>query len=336
MPELLVTFLGQNTERARTKDIIEVIRFLKSYGFCLPYRVNMAAQRMFHHDERDVRRFIYTPFDVALRPHCPKDFLEIVLEEYKRRGVSLKVTYDRLPSQVEKWTGFHWYGGDDDWWGNKTNIGNVTWSLFLGIMDSLMIWKESYLGEVTHGFQEKIQLLVDYEAVDSNELLALQCILEALKGITSKAQRLGGFDEERDAKECWHRLCEAVSRSALHLGRDDTEAFPTGPSLHSFILEDQWNPWSLWFNYELQKPNFRAQMSFSWMQHDWWKLEQDEKGIWYDSQWNSLHQYDLSSRTLPKWQRVNFDKYVAMVEERWLKLNPYYSISTSQDSSGKL
>ncbi|KAF4490207.1 hypothetical protein FAGAP_11027 [Fusarium agapanthi] len=205
-------------------------------------------------------------------------------------------------------------------------------------MDPSMIWKESHLGEVTHGFQEKIQLLVDYEAVDPNELLALRCILEALEGITSKVQTLGGFDEERDRKECWLRLCEAVGRAALHLDlrRGGTRSLLTDYPLHSFILEGQWNPWSLWFNYELQKPKFRTEMSFSWMQHDWWKLEQDEKGMWYGSQWNSLHQYELSSRNLPRWQRVSFDKYVAVVEKRWLKLNTYYSTSTSQEPSGKV
>ncbi|KAF4490206.1 hypothetical protein FAGAP_11026 [Fusarium agapanthi] len=102
IPELLVTFLGCNTERARTKEIITVIKFLQSYGFCLPYQVNAAAQRMFHHDERDVKRLAYTPFDVALRPHCPTDFLGIVLEEYKRRGLSIKVAYAGQPDQVRK------------------------------------------------------------------------------------------------------------------------------------------------------------------------------------------------------------------------------------------
>ncbi|KAH7182045.1 hypothetical protein DER46DRAFT_621006 [Fusarium sp. MPI-SDFR-AT-0072] len=336
MPELLVTILGRNTERARTEEIIEMIEFLQSYGICLPYQVNTAAHRLFHHDERDVKRLIYTPFDVALRPHCPTNFLRIVLEEYKRRGLAIKVAHGTQPDQVRIWAGYRRLG-EDGWWSNRTNIGNVAWSLFLGLMDSSMIWKESYLGEATHEFQEKIQLLVDYEAVDSNELLALQCILEAMNDITLKAQRLGGFDEERDGKECWHRLCEAVSRSARHLDlpRDDTRSRLAHYPLHSFTLECQWNPWSLWFNYELQKPEFRADMSFSWMQHDWWKLEQDEKGMWYDSQWNFFHRYEFSSRTLPKWQRVNFDKYVAVVEKRWLKLNPYYSTSTSHDPNDK-
>ncbi|KAH7270863.1 uncharacterized protein BKA55DRAFT_683919 [Fusarium redolens] len=282
---------------------------LQSYGYCVPYQVNTDAHRLFHQDERDVKRLIYTPFDVALRLYCPANFLGVALEGYKRRGLAIK----------------------------RTNVGNVAWNLFLGLMDPSIIWKESFLGEATHGFQKKIQLLVDYEVVDSDELLALQCILEAMKDITSKAQRLGGLDEDRDGKECWHRLCEAVSLSARHLdrSRDNARSRYAHYPLHSFTLEGQWNPWSLWFNYELQKPKFRAEMSFSWMQHDWWKLEQDENGMWYDSQWNFFHRYEFSSRTLPKWQRVNFDEYVAAVEKQWLKLNPYYSTSTSQDSNDK-
>ncbi|KAF5611910.1 uncharacterized protein FSUBG_1937 [Fusarium subglutinans] len=191
IPELLVTFLGQNTDRARTKETIEMIEALRSYGFCLPYQVNEKVHVELYLDERDVKRLAYTPFDVALRPHCPANFLGIMLEEYKRRGLSIKAACSTRPFQVESWA------------------GNVAWGLFLGLMDASLIWKESYLGEVTHGFQEKVQLLVDYEAVDSDELLALQCILEALESITSDAQRLGGFDEERDGKACWLRLCEA-------------------------------------------------------------------------------------------------------------------------------
>jgi hypothetical protein len=310
MLELLVTILSQNTERARTKEITKMIEVLQSYGYCVPYQVNKDAHRLFHQDERDVKHLIYTPFDVALRLHCPANFLGVALEGYKRRGLAIK----------------------------RINVGNVAWNLFLGLMDPSIIWKESFLGEATHGFQKKIQLLVDYEMVDSDELLALQCILEAMKDITSKAQRLGGLDEDRDGKECWHRLCEAISLSARHLdrSRDNARSRYAHYPLHSFTLEGQWNPWSLWFNYELQKPKFRAEMSFSWMQHDWWKLEQDENGMWYDSQWNFFHRYEFSSRTLPKWQRVNFDEYVAAVEKQWLKLNPYYSTSTSQDSNDKV
>ncbi|KAF5704844.1 hypothetical protein FMUND_12343 [Fusarium mundagurra] len=232
IPELLVTFLGQNTDRVRTKEIIEMIEALRSYGFSLPYHVNEEAHGRLYFDERDVKRLAYTPLDVALRPHCPANFLGIVLDDYRRRGLSIKAACSTRPYQVGSWAGFSWSRAGSRW-RLRTNIGNVAWGLFLGLMDASMVWKESYLGEVTHGFQEKIQLLVDYEAVDSNELLALQCILQALQGITSDAQRLGGFDEERDGKACWLRLCEALSRSACHLDLPRDTPSP----LHSFTLD---------------------------------------------------------------------------------------------------
>ncbi|KAF5555236.1 hypothetical protein FNAPI_6197 [Fusarium napiforme] len=221
IPELLITFLGQNTDRARTTEIIEMIEALRSYGFSLPYH-----------------GLAYTPFDVALRPHCPSNFLGIVLEEYKRRGLSIKAACSTQPYQVGSWGGYSW-PRLDGWWRLRTNIGSVAWGLFLGITDASMVWKESYLGEVTHGFQEKIQLLVDYEAVDSDELLALQCILQALEGITSDAQRLGGFDEERDGKACWLRLCEANPRFRADMS-------------FSWMREDGWdlkqNEKGLWYD----------------------------------------------------------------------------------------
>ncbi|PNP58238.1 hypothetical protein FNYG_15156 [Fusarium nygamai] len=322
IPELLVTFLGQNSDRAQTKEIIEMIEALRSYGFSLPYQVNEQAHRRLYLHEREVKRLAYTPFDVALRPHCPSNFLGIVLEEYKRRGLSIKAACSTRSYQVGSWGGFSWSRADG-WWRLRTNIGNVAWGLFLGIMDASMIWKESYLGEVTHGFQEKIQLLVDYEAVDSDELLALQCLLEALEGITSDAQRLGGFDEERDGKACWLRLCEAVSRSACHLDLSRDTEFP----LHRFTLEKWWNPWSLWYNYELQKPKFRAIMSFSWMQEDGWVLKQNEKGMWYDRMWDDFQNPEIGLLILPEWQPANFEEYVALVEKEYLRVKVRYSLS---------
>ncbi|KAK2699546.1 hypothetical protein QWA68_001986 [Fusarium oxysporum] len=339
MPELLVTILSQTTERARAKEIVEMIEVLQSYGYCLPYQMNIQKRNDLYWQEVEDPTLITKPLDVALRLHCPSSFLKLVLSEYERRSIDIKVANLFLPLEVARWAGDS-EGDVHGWRGQRTNIGNMTWNLFLDIFHPSISWKEVCLDEAADNFQEKIQLLKDYPAVDSKELSVLQSILEGLRDIAIKAKRLGGLDEERDGKGCWHRLCEALHPFSTKLpllvdSQSPTSHWDVHAPLHRFIFEVSWNPWKLWFHYQLQKPKFRAEMSFSWMQHDRWELEQDENGMWHDSWWNEFHQNEGSSRNLPKWQRVSFDGFVAKVEEQWLKLNPYYSTSTSQDSNTK-
>lgn len=77
-------------------------------------------------------------------------------------------------------------------------------------------------------------------------------------------------------------------------------------------------------------------MSFSWTQHDSWKLEQDENGIWHDSHWDYIHAYEHSSCDLPRWQLVDFDEFVAAVEAQWLKFDPYCLTHISQDFNDEI
>ncbi|KAF5540419.1 hypothetical protein FPHYL_12053 [Fusarium phyllophilum] len=340
MPELMVTILSQSTEQARTSEIIKMIEMLQSHGFCLPYQMNIRKRNhLYLHNETDTD-LIKKPLDVALRLHCPPTFLRLMLEEYKRRNLDVKAGGQFTPPEITRWAGYS-EGNGRGWRRQRTGLGTVAWNLFLDIFDPSTRWKEADPSKAADSFQEKIQLLIDYQAVSSHELAALQSILESLKNLAILSERIGGLDKERDGKECWQSLCKALRPFATkrdltvdcqrRLSYEDVCA-----PLHRFVFEINWNPWKVWFEYKLQNPKFRAEMSFSWMQHDSWKLEQDENGVWHDSQWDYVYSHKKSRRDLPRWQLVDFEGFVAAVEKQWLKLNPYFSTSKSQDLNGKV
>ncbi|KAI1018815.1 hypothetical protein LB503_005610 [Fusarium chuoi] len=340
MPELLVTILSQSKEQTRTNAIIKMIEILQSHGFCLPYQMNIRKRyHLYLHNETDVD-LIKKPLDVALRLRCPPSFLRLILEEYKRRNLDVKAGGQLTPPEIARWAG-HSEGNRRGWRRQRTSLGTMVGNMFLDIFNPSTSWKEADLSKAADSFQEKIQLLKDYQAVNSHELTVLKSILESLKDITTLSKRVRGLDNERDAKECWQRLCEALrpfaTKQALivdsqrRLSYEDICA-----PLHRFVFEVDWNPWKLWFEHKLQDPEFRAEMSFCWTQHDFWKLRQDENGIWYDNQWEYVHSYRQNSSDLPRWHLVDFDGFVAAVEKQWLKLNPYFLTSTIQDSNGKV
>ncbi|KAF5644928.1 hypothetical protein F52700_2409 [Fusarium sp. NRRL 52700] len=327
MPELLVTILSQSTEQARTNEIIKMMEALQSHGFCLPYQMNIRKRHnLYLHKETDTD-LIKKPLDVALRSNCPPSFLRLMLEEYKRRNLDVKEGCQFTPPEITRWAG-HSEGNRRGWRHQRTGLGTMAWNLFLDIFDPSTRWKEADPSKAADSFQEKIQLLIDYQAVSSRELTALQSILESLKDIAILSTRVGGLDNERDGKECWQILCKALrpfaTKEDLIVGRQRRLSYKEiRTPLHRFVFEVKWNPWKLWFQYKLQNPKFRAEMSFAWMQHDYWKLEQDENEVWHDLQWDLVHSHEQSNSNLPPWQCVDFDGFVAAVEEQWLKLNSF-------------
>ncbi|KAF5667687.1 hypothetical protein FCIRC_9845 [Fusarium circinatum] len=320
MPELLVTILSQNTERARTGGILKMIELMKRYGYCLPYQMNTQTRYRLPPHQRDNPALINQPLDVALRLHCPPSFLKIVLEGYRHHELDIKAAYRTMPPQLATWAGRS-RGSLYDRHLQRTYLGNMTWNLFRDLFDPSISWREAYPGEAADNFQFKISLLMGHEAVDSHELDALRSILKALRDIETRAKRLGGLNEERDGKECWHMLSQALrpfsTESPLVVDSQDPESDgDIHPPLHRFVFEANWNPWKFWFHYQLQKPKVRAEISFSWTQNDFWKLKQDENGIWHDPHWSYMNAIHHSNRDLPQWQLVDFDEFVTAVEER--------------------
>ncbi|KAF4949412.1 hypothetical protein FGADI_8925 [Fusarium gaditjirri] len=310
---------------------------LLANGYSLPYNMNLQKYELTDYDQLCKPGLIRKPMDVALRSHCPISFLELLLKEYQIHGVNLKTTYNLCPPQMENWAGCWIYY---PCWAQSTNLGNLLWGLFLDIADPSSGWNESYQGEAAGILESKIQVLIEYEAVSSREAIALQSIVAALRDNPLDFKLIGG---EHDGKEYWEKLCNTlrpflkdedllVDHSTL--GRYGRERYQR---LHSFIIEERWNPWTVWHDYKMQDPKHRANMSHPWMKFDRWRLIQRRNGMWYDPQWHTLSEYETTQRfppfatfskhSLPQWNLVNYDEFVAAVEGLWEL--PQASLSTS-------
>ncbi|KAF5611911.1 uncharacterized protein FSUBG_1938 [Fusarium subglutinans] len=210
------------------------------------------------------------------------------------------------PDLIRRWVG-KWM--HTQCWSQSTNLGNLLWGLFLDIADQSTGWKESYQGEAASILERKIQVLIEYEAVTSSEVVALQSIVAALRDNPLEFKLIDG---ENDGKEYWETLCNTLhpfSRDENFLANNlllglkrDTER---RQRLHSFIVEADWNPWMVWHDYKMQCPKHRANLSHPWMKHWTWKMFQRRNGKWYDSEWVTFVE-------------VNYDEFVAAAESLWL------------------
>ncbi|KAF4448512.1 hypothetical protein F53441_8098 [Fusarium austroafricanum] len=314
MPELLITTLYQSRDRARVKGVCEMIWLLHNHGYSLPFYINRSKISRIRCPVKKADPFlIRKPMDVALRSCCPPSFLEVLLQEWHNHvsdpgRAGSRITDFRLQQ--------------------TTHLGNMAWGLFLDLLDPSTSWKEAYLGEAVDIFQRKIDLLIEYHAVDSEEIQYFQSILEALQDISRTADPLGGFDRDRDEKECWQRLCDALRLCDSNQGRaeEDTSILTNHQSsirIHRFILPFGWLPWGLWFNHELQKPKFRAEMSYVWMKHPMWRLVKEKDGPWHDSEWHRLFESDATMRRLPYWSETSYEEFLAAAEKAWLWLEDF-------------
>ncbi|KAH7270864.1 uncharacterized protein BKA55DRAFT_589216 [Fusarium redolens] len=214
-------------------------------------------------------------------------------------------------------------------WRQSTNFGNVLWGLFLDIADPLTSWKESYQGEAVDIFEKKMQLLIDYQLVELKEVKVLRRLVRVLR---ENPPNFDLIDEDHDGKEYWEKLC-----ATLGLLR---KMAPTRGRLHRFIIEAEWNPWTVWHDYKMQDPKHRANLSHPWMKCYGWSLIRRRNGMWYDPGWYMRAEHDRGNgvkrykHSLPKWNLVNYDEFVAAVEGPSLKDKTSQALpSTSQDST---
>ncbi|KAK2699545.1 hypothetical protein QWA68_001985 [Fusarium oxysporum] len=325
MPELLIDVLGNASDKVRVEGICEIISMLYSHGYSLPYNMNLHKYHITRNDQKSKPGLIRKPMDVALRSYCPISFLELLLQEYQSHGVNLTTFYNSCPPQIESWVGNCLF---TRYWLQSTNLGNLLWGLFLDIADPSTVWKEAYQGEAADILESKIQVLAEYGAVDSNEVIALQSIVAALRDNPFNFELI---DEGHDGKDYWEKLCntlrpfsndENLLRNHLLLGMNFRTEL--NRRLHSFIFEAEWNPWTVWHDYKMQCPKHRANLSHPWMTRCAWRLFQRSNGKWYDPEWVTcaegsspcqLHR----GRPLPQWYQVNYGEFVAAVERPWLE-----------------
>lgn len=334
MPELIIELLGKTFDEARVEGICDIITILHDHGYSLPYHMNLHQFSRRWYDQMCKPGLIRKPMDVALRSYCPMSFLELLLQEYRRRGVDVAGVYYDCPPEMTTWVGiWSFYDWNLPLWRQSTNFGNVLWGLFLDIADPLTRWKESYKGEAADIFEKKVQLLNDYQFVQLEETQVLRRLIAALRENPLDSKLV---DEDHDGKEYWENLCatlsplmknEDVVQNDMLLGY---ETVPTAVGrLHRFVIEASWNPWTVWHDYKMQDPKHRANLSHPWTNRERWGGIHKIYGMWIDPEWRELAEYEdevdvetgrkRPKHSLPDWNTVNYDEFVAAVEGMWVK-----------------
>ncbi|KAI8683548.1 hypothetical protein NCS57_00019300 [Fusarium keratoplasticum] len=194
---------------------------------------------------------------VSMRSHCPSSVLRVVLQDYKSRGVQLKNEYAKPPvgMQVEYDDERDW---DDTCWWHTCRMDDLL-GILHGDRFGLWGWEEAYPGEVTDIFTEKLELLVDYEALTKEEKGMLVTVQEAMEDIDNmqKESSLTGLALQKAA---WEKLWTAVgpyARKARVMSENRVVGRLRKERLHKFAFyrsERLINPWASWHaQAELQK-----------------------------------------------------------------------------------
>ncbi|KAF5573229.1 hypothetical protein FPCIR_14042 [Fusarium pseudocircinatum] len=332
MPELIIELLGKTSGKAHVEGIYEIITMLHNHGYSLPYRLNLHKFSKRWYDQLAKPGLIRKPMDVALRSHCPMSFLELILHEYQRRGANAVVAYRGCPLEMRTWVGTWRRWGSDHWelplWRQSTNFGNVLWGLFLDIADPSTSWKESYQGEAADIFEKKLQLLIDYQFVQLQEIQVLRRLVTTLRENPLDCRLIS---DDKDGKEYWETLCASLGPFMENEGlvKDDRLLGykRVWGRLHRFVIETSWNPWTVWHDYKMQDPKHRAKLWHPWTNLCRWGGIQSRHGTWFDPEWHHLAEYEdehdaiigekRDKHSLPNWNTVNYDEFVAAVEELW-------------------
>ncbi|KAM0326382.1 hypothetical protein ACHAPQ_007780 [Fusarium lateritium] len=352
MPEYLIKLLNKSTDRTRTEGICQMVRLLQRYGYSLPFNMNAHTYFNCFFDVFSLGLgpgLIRKPMDVALRSHCPLQFLETVLIGYESNNVDVKVFHEECPEEMKEWAGYVLIKGlfpfkERRWWQN-TDLGPLVWDLFMDLMHQSTGWAEEYNGEITDIFEKKVNLLVGYQVVDMVEEQALRSVLGALRDITSLAESRGGLDIEHDGKECWQMLVDSLRPWGADEGfggeADFTEHNTRNEEsrrVHRFMITDNWNPYATWYNHELQNPTTREKVNRPWFHKT--VLKRRANGVWEDTEWGRILdevEYKLSlsheiyrsgpetesieelQRGLPTWHGSDYDEYFDLMEKRWVE-----------------
>jgi hypothetical protein len=187
-------------------------------------------------------------------------------------------------------------------------------------------WKETYHGEAADVFERKIKLLVEYQFIEPHEEIVLQSVLQALRDIAESAEIQGGTVPDRDG-EAWSRLYDSIRP---HATNEDIQAFRIRNDMdgtiqspgrtHRFIVEGTWDPYDLWFRYELQKPRVRDLYCHTWTSYPHFRLYRAIKtGKFLDIEWNSIVESRRVEISLPAWYDTTYGEFVAAVERLWEK-----------------
>ncbi|KAF4972871.1 hypothetical protein FZEAL_9503 [Fusarium zealandicum] len=261
MPWLLPNLLQREVSRERVEGICNMIHLMSQRGiltpaapfdFVLPPSAPPPDHLPFDLDTYPFPigdRHSDSMMQLAMRSHCPPSLLELVLGEYKARGIRLTQWHSECPPQLMSSFFFQ-----PEPWHQHHPIGSLLESLHAELHPTPSGWAESYPGEVADVFEQKLKLLIEYRAVVKVEKQALGNILGALREITAVVQAEGGFGTQRHEKMSWEKLCLSVRMLARHGGMAESEDKRREPlqagrhdRLHRFVITEGWNPWRSWY-----------------------------------------------------------------------------------------
>ncbi|KAF4490201.1 hypothetical protein FAGAP_11021 [Fusarium agapanthi] len=249
MPEVLVQLFQRGiNDQEKVNGICGIIKFLSSQGYPIPLRLNPERAPDYKAKSRQERasdchcatcgppgRHVWheTTMTIALRSHCPPTVLEVLLQEYTKRGVfltDLELDTWTAPPALKDWYDaqepFFYHRPPHEPWFIETDFALVITSLYVDLTEPVSGWEEEYQGQTADIWEAKMDLLLRYNAIDEHERSLFQGTLEALRQI---ARMTPGTDDTA-VKQRW-----SVFRKAI---RD----YATAPELMSTDWdEDDWS-----------------------------------------------------------------------------------------------
>ncbi|KAF5619104.1 hypothetical protein F52700_11964 [Fusarium sp. NRRL 52700] len=272
MPTRLLKQLQINIGRPGVQMYLKMIELMSSYGLPNPTRSNAldgvvaidtppyyqlacdwADTQAYPFVEGVITDTYFTesPLELALKSHIPPRLLELMLQEYANRGVSLQTFYNECPEGLKKTCKGRRPGLDDDWVG-VTSIGTLVGTLHADLHSPLTTrWRASYTGEVADIFRQKLGIMIEYEMIDVLEETLLKSILGALDTIAAQITAAGRV-EPMQFMRSWVTLCEAVRPYCADeyglMYNISRTIVRNGPGrVHEFVIDTEWNPWYMWF-----------------------------------------------------------------------------------------
>ncbi|KAF5988594.1 heterokaryon incompatibility protein [Fusarium coicis] len=176
-PEFLITMLSKSPDRAYTEGICQMIKLVQSYGYSLPFAMNLDTYWPLDERDRLSPGLVRKPLDDALRSHCPPYFIEVIMQDYIRHRVDFSSIHAVPPVFMESWAGKHKF----------------------------------YRGEASDILEQKIKILAKYGILNKIEEEMLGSIVEALRSMTTptKTSSITGVTDW-DAQCCWDTLVKAL------------------------------------------------------------------------------------------------------------------------------
>ncbi|KAF5532123.1 hypothetical protein FMEXI_12601 [Fusarium mexicanum] len=359
-PDFLITMLSKSPDHVYTEGICQMIKLIQSYGYSLPFAMNLDTY--WHLDERERLSpgLIRKPLDEALRSHCPPYLLEVIMQDYIRRRVDFSSTHVVPPAFMESWAGKHKFAyeytsdsevfiQDQQWW-KFTNLLETTWGIFLDLVDPSTNWAEQYRGEASDILEQKIKILAKYGILNEIEEEMLGSIVEAMRSMTTptKTSSITGVTDW-DAQCCWDTFVKTLRPFTaiweVHTvdnwtaGEADADTWGDAHRYHRFIIDREWDPYQMYHNYQLQNDQIRPTINRPWGSRG---IAKGNDGRWVDREWTRVVrlQYLLPSQVkwlegtcinhpvrtidhwrLPKWDLgLSYGEIEKIVSERWTKL----------------